>query len=130
MSNTRLSNYKQELGRKGEEIALEYLTKLGYKLITRNYSCPKIGEIDIIMKDGKYLVFVEVRTKSNVNFGTPLETIDFAKRRQIEKMARIYMGKNKISPDTFCRFDLVGIVLENDEKAKIEYCKDAFIRGD
>ena len=122
--------YKIELGRRGEAIALEYLKKLGYKLITKNYNCPRYGEIDLIMQDENYLVFIEVRTKSNTLYGTPLETINYEKRRQIEKMARQYLSREKVNPDTFCRFDLIGIVLEKNQDPEIEYIKDAFIKGD
>ncbi len=129
MSDSK-EKYKIELGRRGEAIALEYLKKLGYKLIAKNYNCPRYGEIDLIMQDRNYLVFIEVRTKSNTLYGTPLETINYEKRRQIEKMARQYLSREKVNPDTFCRFDLVGIVLEKNQNPEIEYIKDAFIKGD
>ncbi len=121
---------KIELGRKGEEIALKYLTDKGYQLIARNYRFKRFGELDLIMQDGKYLVFVEVRTKKNTIFGTPLETIDYVKRCQICKMAQLYFTKEKIPEDTFCRFDVVGIVLPDNEEPKIEHIQDAFIIGD
>ena len=125
-----IDRQKIELGRKGEEIALKYLTDKGYELIARNYRFKRFGELDLIMKDGKYLVFVEVRTKKNTAFGTPLETVDYAKRRQIEKMAQLYFTKEKIPEDTFCRFDVVGIVLPDNAEPKIEHIQDAFIVGD
>lgn len=127
---SEVSMQKLILGRKGEDIAVEYLTDKGYELITRNYNVPRRGEIDAVMRDGNYLVFVEVRTKSNTFFGTPLETIDADKRRQIVKMARYYMAREKIPENMFCRFDVVGIVLSSDDKPQIEYYKDAFIAGD
>ena len=82
------------------------------------------------MRDGKYLVFVEVRTKKNTIHGTPIETVDYDKRRQIEKMARLYFTKEKVPEDTYCRFDVVGIVLPNDGEPQIEHIQDAFIIGD
>ncbi len=62
--------------------------------------------------------------------GTPIETVDFAKRRQIEKMARLYITKEKVPEDTYCRFDVVGIVLSGNGEPQIEHIQDAFIRGD
>ncbi len=126
----QVSKFKQELGHKGEEIALNFLKNKGYELVARNYRCHRWGELDLVMRDGKYLVFVEVRTKSNIVHGTPLETIGYEKRRQIEKMAQLYMTKEKIPADTFCRFDVVGIVLPNSGEPKIEHIQDAFIIGD
>ncbi|MBQ3643914.1 MAG: YraN family protein [Candidatus Riflebacteria bacterium] len=125
-----IDRQKIELGRKGEEIALKYLTDKGYELIARNYRFKRFGELDLIMKDGKYLVFVEVRTKKNTNFGTPLETVDYTKRRQISKMAQLYFVKEKIPEDTFSRFDVIGIVLPDNAEPKIEHIQDAFIIGD
>lgn len=124
------SRERIELGKEGEAIALKFLLDKGYKLIARNYLVSHWGEIDLVMQDSNYLVFVEVRTKRNTIYGTPLETVNHEKRRQIIKMARIYMTKEKVSPDTFCRFDVVGIILPRDGKPQIEYYKDAFILGD
>ena len=125
-----IDRQKIELGRKGEEIALKYLTDKGYELIARNYRFKRFGELDLIMKDDKYLVFVEVRTKKNTLFGTPIETVDYAKRRQIEKMAHLYFTKEKIPEDTFCRFDVIGVVLPDNAEPSIEHIQDAFIVGD
>lgn len=121
---------KIELGRKGEEIALKFLKDKGYELVARNYRCHRFGELDLVMRDGKYLVFIEVRTKKNVLHGTPVETVDYDKRRQIEKMAQLYVTKEKIPEDTYCRYDVVGIVLPKDGEPKIEHIQDAFIQGD
>ena len=125
-----LDKQKKELGRKGEEIALNFLKEKGYELIARNYRCHKFGELDLVMRDGKYLVFVEVRTKKHTVHGTPLETVDYAKRRQIEKMAKLYMTKEKVPENTYCRFDVVGIVLSGNGEPQIEHIQDAFIKGD
>ncbi len=125
-----IDKQKIELGRKGEEIALKFLTKKGYELVARNYRCHRWCELDLVMQDGKYLVFVEVRTKKNTAHGTPIETIDYDKRRQIEKMARLYLTKEKVPENTYCRFDVVGIILPNNGEPVIDYIKDAFIMGD
>lgn len=125
-----IDRQKIELGRKGEDIALKYLTEKGYELIARNYRFKRFGELDLIMKDGKYIVFVEVRTKKNTIYGTPLETVDYAKRRQISKMAQLYFVKEKIPEDTFARFDVIGIVLPDNAEPKIDHIQDAFIIGD
>ena len=125
-----ITRQKKELGRKGENIALKFLLEKGYQLVAKNYNCHKFGELDLVMRDGKYLVFVEVRTKKNTIHGTPIESIDYLKRRQIEKMANLYMTKEKVPEDTFCRFDVIGIIAPDNGEPKIEHIQDAFIMGD
>ena len=60
-----IDRQKKILGKKGEDIALNYLTEKGYELVARNYRFSRYGELDLVMKDGNYLVFIEVRTKKN-----------------------------------------------------------------
>lgn len=69
---------KKELGNIGEEISTDYLQKCGYEIIKRNYRCMQ-GEIDIIAKDKKELVFIEVKTRSNLCYGKPREAVDSCK---------------------------------------------------
>ena len=125
-----IDRQKKILGKKGDDIALNYLTEKGYELVARNYRFSRYGELDLVMKDGNYLVFIEVRTKKNKLYGSPLETIDYDKRRQIEKMAQLFLVKEKLSQDTFCRFDAIGIILSNNNEPEIEHIQDAFIIGD
>ena len=65
---------RQTTGIIGEKLAAEFLTRQGYQVIEKNYRC-KEGEIDIIANDGSFLVFVEVLTKHNLNYGTPEESV-------------------------------------------------------
>ena len=126
--------YKKEkttavsIGNIGEEAAVQALKKRGYKIIARNYRT-KMGEIDIIAKDGEYTVFVEVRLRKSNAFGTPADTIDKRKQQKIIKAAQMYAVKNDIY-DTPMRFDGVLINADTDgEKlvnTKIELIKDAF----
>lgn len=121
---------RHELGKKGEEIALDFLVNKGFRLVKKNYKCHRWGEIDIVMLDGEYLVFVEVRTKSNKAHGMPLETIGYSKRRQIEKMAKLYLTNENVPDSIFCRFDVVGIILSNSGNPQIEHYENAFILND
>jgi putative endonuclease len=122
-------NERQILGRTGEELALKYLLQLDYTLVCRNYRL-RSGEIDLIMQDSATLVFIEVRSKTSTDFGTPLETIDFAKRRQIEKTARQFLARRRISDEIRCRFDVVGIVFRPGQTPQIEHIIDAFVAGE
>jgi len=116
------------IGNIGEETAVKALKKQGYKIIERNYRT-KMGEIDIIAKDGEYTAFVEVRLRKNNNFGTPADTIDARKQQKIINTAQIYAVTNGIY-DTPMRFDAVLINADTDgEKlvnANIQIIKNAF----
>lgn len=110
---------KVTVGKKGEESAVRYLKKRGYRIIERNFRC-KLGEIDIIAMDKNYLVFIEVKKKESPIFGNPVEAVDEKKQKQMEKVALSFL-KYKGLRDVDCRFDVVSITLD-----KIELIKDAF----
>ncbi|PKL45389.1 MAG: YraN family protein [Candidatus Riflebacteria bacterium HGW-Riflebacteria-2] len=124
-----MSEARKQLGNRGEDLALTHLEALGMRLVDRNYRW-RGGEIDLIMRDGNILVFAEVRSKSGVGHGTPLETINYKKRRQIERCARQYLAHKKVSPDVCCRFDAVGVLIQKDGSVKIEHIPDAFRLGE
>lgn len=98
-----------ENGRKAEEAAARYLEKKGYQKLKGRYRC-RFGEIDLIMKDGDQLVFVEVKFRKNSDFGTPAEAVSQAKQRKLQLAARSYLREIG-TEDLVCRFDLVEIVL-------------------
>jgi len=123
-----MSRERIDLGRRGEDLALEYLQGLGYRLQTRNYRF-RGGELDLVMFDGPVLVFVEVRSRTSLQHGTPLETIDFKKRRQIEKTAGLFLAREKINPATPCRFDAVAVEFCGDAP-HIVHVKNAFVCGE
>ena len=124
-----MSDPRKQLGNQGEDLALVHLEALGMQLVDRNYRW-RGGEIDLIMRDGAVLVFVEVRSKSAVAHGTPLETIDYKKRRQIERCARQYLAHKKVSADICCRFDAVGVLFPTNGHPEINYVRDAFRLGE
>ena len=97
-----------EIGRKYEEKAAELLEKQGYFILERNYRC-KQGEIDLIGKEGEYLCFIEVKYRSGLSYGSPLEAVTKAKQRKISRTALYYLTKEGYPEDTPCRFDVVGI---------------------
>jgi putative endonuclease len=112
-------------GTEGENHAVRALKKSRYKIIERNFRTPA-GEIDIVARDGKCLVFVEVRTRGSVEFGLPQETVVARKRKRLSKAARWYLQKNRID-DVECRFDVVAVLMKDEERnPRVEVIKDAF----
>ncbi len=125
MFNSKISTWKSkrfmlEEGREYEDMACEYLRKKDFSIKQRNYRAVS-GEIDIIAIDGKTLVFIEVKGRSNEKFGSPLEAVNKPKQRKIIKTAICFIKQNKMSGKDI-RFDVVGIHPDN----KIEYIKNAF----
>lgn len=112
-------NYRQ-IGKEQEKRAEQWLEENGYVILQRNFYC-RYGEIDLIAWKESYLVFIEVKYRSNEKKGLPEESVNAKKRKQLEKVAMFYLMKSGLSEDTPCRFDVVAI-LEN----KIKIIEDAF----
>ena len=111
-------------GRKGEEEAVRYLRKNGYKIMERNYRT-KLGEIDIIADCKGCICFVEVRAKNNPAFGFPEETILKKKQLQVSKAALTYIKRFKLE-DKNCRFDVVSVEGVDKPEPEIRLIKNAF----
>ena len=111
-----------ELGKKGEDIAVEYLRRKGYRIIDRNWHNGH-EEIDIVAMDGEMLVVVEVKTRFSDEFGDPDLAVTKSKQRSIVRTADAYIIEHDLDVET--RFDIVSIVLNGKEK-KIEHIEDAF----
>ena len=101
-------NYRKRRGNFGEDIAAKYLIDKGYRIIFRNFRYGKQGEIDIIAEIGDILVFIEVKTRSNSNFGKAIEQISRKKILLWRRAAEGYMFKNNIF-GCECRLDLIAI---------------------
>jgi putative endonuclease len=114
---------KKELGKKGEEIAIRFLKKKGYRILERNYVC-KMGEMDIIAREKDTLAFVEVKTRTSTAFGPPQLAVTLTKQMQLSKVA-LYFLKEKKLEDVKARFDVVAILLKP-QGEEIELIKDAF----
>jgi putative endonuclease len=111
------------LGLKGEDLAVQFLKKKGYRILWRNYKSP-LGEIDIVAQDGEALVFVEVKTRADNSFGLPFEAVDYRKREKLRKVALYYL-KNCCKRDVPSRFDVLSIQAGGDRN-EIEHIIDAF----
>jgi putative endonuclease len=111
-----------ELGKKGEEIALEHLRKLGYIILDKNWRSGH-NELDIIARDKEFLVIVEVKSRQNSNFAEPEEAVGRDKQLALIRAANAYIFKHNISLET--RFDIISIV-HNPRETRINHIKDAF----
>jgi len=111
------------LGRLGEDLARERLKDLGYRILKTNYRCP-LGEIDLVARDGDFLVFVEIKTRKNESLGQVKEAVTRRKQTQLSKVALAYMKSNNLWGSK-ARFDVVAIGLI-DGKREIEIIRNAF----
>jgi putative endonuclease len=114
---------KSPLGDRGENRAARYLRDLGYKIIVRNFRCD-LGEIDIVARDGKTIVFVEVKTRA-YDDPTPEEQVNNGKQHQITKAAKFYLSRYGI-PQPPARFDVVAIVWPQGREPMIRHVENAF----
>jgi putative endonuclease len=115
---------RQELGKIGENLAVEALCKQGYTILTRNYRC-RYGEIDIIGKVSDTLAFIEVKTRRSHHYGHPEEAVTVRKQRQIIKSAQHYLAAHHLF-DHDCRFDVVAVILDECKPARIRIIAAAF----
>jgi putative endonuclease len=99
---------KDLLGRQGEQLAAEFLTDAGLQLLERNWRCPD-GEIDIVALDGGTLVVCEVKTRSGVAYGTPLEAVTRQKSRRLRKLAIRWVTAHSMFFAQI-RIDVVGVL--------------------
>ena len=113
----------RERGQRGEDRAARAIERRGYRIVERNYRC-RLGEIDIVARDGETLVFVEVRSRSDGRHGSGLEAVSPRKQRQVARVAQHYLVARKPRFDTF-RFDVVGITGDD-----VTVVRDAFRLGD
>lgn len=116
---------KRDIGKEGEIIAVKYLKNKGFEIIEQNYHYSH-GEIDIVAKEKEQLVFVEVKTRLNLEFGEPEYSINLKKIKQIKKMAELYLFDKEIY-EVNCRFDVVAIVLGDGTEPEIKHYENAFI---
>ncbi|MGB2831782.1 MAG: YraN family protein [Methylotenera sp.] len=111
---------KNNAGLAAEKLAATFLVNHGLKLVTQNYHC-KYGEIDLIMKEAKTLVFVEVRLRSNSQFGCAATSITPQKQQKLILTAQHYLQQHG---DALCRFD--AILMDQTEASRIEWIRNAF----
>ncbi|MBW8054990.1 MAG: YraN family protein [Nitrospira sp.] len=122
MTPTRPAHLHQ--GHKAEHRACEHLIHHGLKLLERNYRTA-FGEIDLIMEQHDFIVFVEVRYRRSENYGTPAETVDSRKQAKLRATAQHYLQRHKRASKRPCRFDVVAVTGAG-SKERVRWLQDAF----
>jgi putative endonuclease len=113
------------LGQRAEELAARYLEGLGYRVLARNWRRPE-GELDLVVDKEGLCVFVEVRSRTGIERGHALETVDARKRAQVRRAARMYIDEERPSAAVF-RFDVVGVTFAlEDTPPELIHIEDAF----
>ena len=118
MSNKTFGNH-------GESLAREYLQAQGYRILEQNFR-NKLGEIDLVVQDGKTICFVEVKTRQSLNQGQPYEAVTPWKIRKLSQMATFYLKHKYHSLDILSRFDVISIVQNQEGSMDIQHIKNAF----
>lgn len=115
---------RKDTGNLGEKLARDFIQKRGYHILETNYRCPE-GEIDIVARHKDFLVFVEVRTKRSLAFGSPEESITWTKRERLRALAARYLQTHDNLPPLW-RIDVVAVELDQKgEPSRIELIENA-----
>jgi len=114
---------RKAVGKRGEDVACQYLLTKGYKLLEKNYTCP-LGEIDIVAQVGKTIVFVEVRSISTLRFGPASLSVDRRKQKKLSQLSLYYLQKKGLLNEN-ARFDVVSVNFSENEP-HVELFPNAF----
>lgn len=118
---------RQEKGQQAELLAYHFLKAKGLELIEKNYSC-HFGEIDLIMREGEEIVFVEVRSRSRTDYGRAAESVNQSKKMKLVKTATHFLQGRRWIDKVYSRFDVVGVhVVKGD--VEMEWFRNAFWLG-
>lgn len=119
-----MSRYNLNFGKASENTAAEYLKRQGYCILEVNYRT-KLGEIDIVAKEGRAVCFIEVKSRSSSAFGLPKEAVDKRKQHKLSRCALVYL-KEKHLYNQSCRFDILSILDNEQNQPHFELLRDAF----
>ncbi|GAM11431.1 hypothetical protein OR1_03747 [Geobacter sp. OR-1] len=114
----------QRVGSQGEDLATAFLEWQGYVILERNYRC-KGGEVDIVAKEGKTVVFVEVKTRRTASYGVPQLSVTPFKQRQIMKASLTWLASHR-QLEAPARFDVIAIILHGDGEPAFDHIRNAF----
>jgi putative endonuclease len=112
---------KDELGCRGEQLAVEYLERAGLRILDRNWRC-ETGELDIVALDQRVLVVCEVKTRSGVRYGSPLEAVSRSKRTRLRRLAAAWLAAQELRFDDV-RIDVIGLVRDGSGQFTLEHVR-------
>lgn len=113
---------KDEVGRRGEQLAVDHLTAAGWRILDRNWRCAR-GELDVVALDGGVLVVVEVKTRSGLGWGHPLEAVDARKLTRLRVLAGLWRDAHPGRGRGAARIDVVSIVLPRRAEPVIDHLR-------
>lgn len=117
---------RKETGKLGERLALEYLQAKGYTILHQNYRVGRLGEIDLIVSREGRICFVEVKTRTTCNYGTPAEAVSWKKQKTIRQVAACFLQDHH-AMNLPVQFDVIEVVLTREGKlSSIRYIEEAF----
>lgn len=126
MGDVRDLNVRRRVGQRGEKLAAEELQRQGMTILARNWTC-SVGEIDIIAEEsdgaGRTVVFCEVKCRTGVGYGEPLEAITYAKVRKLRQLAAEWLRQADVAPEA-ARIDAIGVVLEPRRPPRLTHVRD------
>ena len=112
------------VGRAGEEAALQVYPRNGFRLIARNWRCG-LGELDLVVRRGRLLVFCEVKTRSTIALGGGYEAVTWSKRRRLRRLAEAFVSQTPVRPAA-TRFDVASVHVSRGSAPDVEVYQDAF----
>jgi len=120
-----MADPRRQLGLEGERVAETFLRRRGLKTVARAYATP-VGEIDLVMRDGATVVFVEVKTRRDRQWAEPQDAVSRPKQRKLARCAAWFLERQRWT-DRPCRFDVVAVVRSEQGAPEIEHFPDAFL---
>lgn len=123
-----MSTARQEIGKKGEQVAARWLIVHGWEIADRRFRNGR-RDIDLVAtrreREGRAVAFVEVKTRSSDDFGGPVSAVNWRKQRELSRSAKVWISRFQKPGDTF-RFDVIGVILDA-EKVRIQHIENAFL---
>lgn len=121
MTHIATTPRRSALGAYGEALAARHLVEQGMVLLDRNWRC-ELGEVDLVLRDGRVLVICEVKTRSSLRFGSPLEAVTEQKAARLRRLAARWLADHRLRPDEV-RIDLVGVLVVSGAAPEIDHVK-------
>ncbi|HET7531937.1 MAG TPA: YraN family protein [Nocardioidaceae bacterium] len=118
---TTTARQRSALGAYGEALAARHLTEQGMVVLDRNWRCD-LGEVDLVLRDGRVLVVCEVKTRSSLAFGTPIEAVTEQKAARLRRLAARWLADHEVHPDEV-RIDIVGVLVPPSGPVEVDHVR-------